>query len=409
MMSADAWLELLERLDRHRLRTGLTMLSVAWGILMLVLLLAAGKGLENNVRWEFRDDAVNSVWMWAGSTSVPWEGHPVGRQLYFDNDDLASLADMEGVEYATGRFYLWGEYTVSWGDRKGSFSVRAITPEHRFVEGTITHHGRYLDPLDLKEKRKVAVIGDEVSSFLFRGEDPLGEMIDVGGILYRVIGVFEDVGGPGEMRQIYIPITTAQLAYGGGDRVHQMMFTVGDLGLEETAALTDHVQGMLARRHHFDPDDPRALRIRNNLEGFQQIMQIFTWINRFVWVVGIGTVLAGVVGVSNILLVSVKERTSEIGLRKALGATPQGLVGMILQEALVLTSIAGYAGLVAGIAIVEVVRRVVPENEYIRDPEVNLAVVAGAVVLLVVLGTLAGLFPALRAARVDPIVALREE
>jgi putative ABC transport system permease protein len=186
------------------------------------------------------------------------------------------------------------------------------------------------------------------------------------------------------------------------------MFTVGDMTVAQSEALTDQVRGQLARAHDFDPDDARALRVRNNLEQFQQVNQMFEWIGAFVWVVGVGTVLAGAVGVSNILLVSVKERTAELGLRKAIGATPGSLVAMILQEAVVLTSVAGYAGLVLGVALVEIVAASLPENEYVRDPSVDLGVLGAAVVLLVVLGTLAGLVPALRAASIDPINALRD-
>lgn len=407
-MSLDGWQELLERLDRSRLRTGLTMFSVAWGILMLVMLLAAGRGLENNVRWQFRDDAINSIWLWPGRTAVPWKGHPVGRALSFDNDDIDAIRAMPDVGALTGRFRIWDDFAISWGDRRGDFSVRAVHPDHQVLEGTVITSGRYIDDLDLAEKRKVAVIGDEVSSQLFRGEDPIGERIDIGGITYTVVGVFFDDGGPGETQLIYVPITTAQLAYGGGRRVHQIMFTVGDMSVEQSEALTDQVRGQLARAHDFDPDDARALRVRNNLEQFQQVNQMFEWIGAFVWVVGVGTVLAGAVGVSNILLVSVKERTAELGLRKAIGATPGSLVAMILQEAVVLTSVAGYAGLVLGVALVEIVAASLPENEYVRDPSVDLGVLGAAVVLLVVLGTLAGLVPALRAASIDPINALRD-
>ncbi|MCO4747116.1 MAG: ABC transporter permease [Proteobacteria bacterium] len=386
------------------------MLAVSWGILMLVLLMAAGTGLENNVRWEFRDDAVNSIWIYGGRTSRPFEGHAVGRRVRFDNDDFASLAEVPAVDKLTGRFYPRGDTTVSYDGRKGSFNIRATHPDHKYVEGTLIVAGRFIDELDLKERRKVAVIGQEVVKFLFEGIDPIGEWLNVGGVNYQIIGIFEDVGGPGEMRQIYLPITTGQLVYGGGERIDQLMFTVDpDMTIDESERLTEQVRGQIARHHHFDPSDRRAMRVRNNVERFGEIQAIFGWIRAFIWIVGVGTVLAGVVGVSNILLVSVQERTSEIGLRKAVGATPSSLIGMVMQEAIVLTSVAGYGGVVVGVGLVEVVRRYVPENDYIRDPQADLGVVIGAVALLVALGTLAGLFPALRAANIDPITALREE
>jgi len=409
MFSTDAFLELLERLNRHRFRTALTTFSVAWGILMLVLLLGAGTGLGNMVEWEFRDDAINSIWIYPSSTSLPYKGHPVGRSIRLTNDDYEALAALPMVDHISSRFYLSGEVAVSYRDRHGSFSVRATHPDHMYREKTLIRSGRFLNDLDLNQRRKVAVIGEEVKRFLFDEADPLGEYIQVNDIAYRVVGVFDDVGGPGEVQRIYIPITTAQVAYGGGDRVHRIIFTMGDASVEESAAIAEGVQRLLAERHHFDPEDPRAVRIRNNLEHYHQIAQIIAWIRGFVWIVGIGTVFAGVVGVSNIMLVSVQERTREIGLRKALGATPGSIVSMILQEAIVLTSVAGYAGLVAGVAVVEVVNRSLPENDYFRDPEVDLPALLFATLLVVVFGAFAGLFPALRAARVDPVVALRDE
>jgi len=226
MWSTDAWLELLERLNRHRFRTALTTFSVAWGILMLVLLLGAGTGLGNMVEWEFRDDAINSIWIYPSSTSLPYKGHPVGRSIRLTNEDHAALAALPPVDHISSRFYLSGEYTVSHRDRHGAFSVRATHPDHLYLEKTLIRSGRFLNDLDLNRRRKVAVIGEEVKRFLFDEADPLGEYIQVNQIAYRVVGVFDDVGGPGELQRIYIPITTAQVAYGGGDRVHRIIFTM---------------------------------------------------------------------------------------------------------------------------------------------------------------------------------------
>lgn len=414
----DRLREVVESHARHRFRTAVTAGSVAWGIFMLVLLLGAGTGLENNIRWQFRDDAINSIWVYRGATSLPWKGQPVGRTVRFTNADIERITEVvPEVEHITGRFYLFGEFTISarsptGGVRRGAFSVRSCHPGHQYVEQTQIVAGRFLNPRDLADKRKVVVVGLRVAEFLFPGRPVggvLGEWIDVAGIQYRVVGVFEDVGGEGEMRQIYIPITTAQAAYGGGEEVHQVMFTVGDATVEEAAGIADRVRRVLARNHHFSPDDLRAVRVRNNLERFHEVQQIFVWLRIFTWLVGAGTVAAGVVGVSNIMLISVRERTAELGLRKAIGATPGQLVSMVVQEALLLTALAGYAGLVGGVAVLETIRRLMPDNEYIRDPQVDLPAVIGATVLLVVAGTLAGWFPARRAARVAPVEALRSE
>jgi putative ABC transport system permease protein len=410
MFSLDQWQEIFDTIRRNKLRTALTSLSVAWGILMLMLMLGAGTGLQNGVEHSFRDDAINSLWIRSDRTSMPFEGHAVGRAIHFTNYDYDYIKDhLGGVEHITGRFHLRGSLIVSYEAKKSSFDVRSVHPGHRHLENTIVIKGRYLSDLDLEERRKVAVIGAPVADFLFGRDEPLGKWIQINGIQYQVIGTFEDTGGEGELRKIYIPITTAQMAYGGQSRIDQIMFTVGAASEAEGRQIEHNVRELLARRHHFSPDDERALRIRNNLENYGRINAIFIGIRLFVWVVGLGTILAGIVGVSNIMLISVRERTKEIGIRKALGATPRSIVGQIVQEAIFLTAVSGYLGMLLGIAIWELFNRYVPENDYIREPHVDMSVVITATLILVVSGALAGYFPARRAARVDPVVALRDE
>ncbi|HEX9618941.1 MAG TPA: ABC transporter permease [Polyangiaceae bacterium] len=409
-MSFDGLRELFDTVNRNRLRTALTALSVAWGIFMLVILLAAGTGLERGVAHNFRDDAVNSIWIRPGKTSLPHAGHTPGRSVQFTNDDMAAVSrSVSGIEHITGRFYLWGEYFVSYGQEHGSFDIRGCHPDHRYLEKTLMLAGRFIDDLDIEKRRKVAVIGPEVRTALFKGKDPLGEYVKIRGVNYRVVGVFEDEGGQNELRKIYIPISTAQLVYHGADRLHHIMYTVGDASTEASERMVAETRALLARRHDFSPQDRRAVNIQNNLQEFQRIKQIFDWIRAFVWIVGIGTIFAGVVGVSNIMLISVQERTKEIGIRKAIGATPWSIVSSILQEAVLVTSAAGYSGLVAGVALVEFVSKTIPENDYVRNPEVDLRMALVATFILVACGALAGLVPAVRAARVKPVVAMREE
>ncbi|HTM23192.1 MAG TPA: ABC transporter permease, partial [Kofleriaceae bacterium] len=385
-------------------------LSVAWGIFMLVILLGAGNGLENSVEEKFADDAVNSIWVFAGKTSKPHEGMPIGRPIQLTLDDYQAIRRVPGVEHITARFYLrGGEYAVSYGDKHSAFEIRSVHPDHLYLEKTLMTSGRFLNDFDIAERTKVAVIGAEVQKFLFPpGVEPLGKYIHIGGIAYQVVGVFEDVGGEAELRKVYIPITTAQAAYGGGDHIDQVMFTLSG-SLADAKRIEQSVLSLLSARHRFAADDRRAVRFRNNVENFAEVQQIFQFIRIFLWIVGIGTIIAGIVGVSNIMLISVKERTREIGLRKAVGATPWSLVALIVQEAVLLTGVAGYLGLVAGVLSLELVTRLMPKNDYIAHPEVDLGVALGATVLLVVFGALAGYFPARRASRVNPIVALREE
>jgi putative ABC transport system permease protein len=219
--------------------------------------------------------------------------------------------------------------------------------------------------------------------------------------------VFEDVGGEGELRIIYVPLTTAQLVFRGRNEMHQIMFTTGAASVAESEAMVRASRQLLAERHHFDPADRRAVHVSNNLQRFRKLMDVFDWVQTFVWIVGVGTLFAGIVGVSNIMIISVQERTLEIGIRKALGATPRSIVSMILLEALVLTSLAGYVGLVSGVSLVESLRRHLPPNDYLRNPTVDVRVALLATSLLVAAGVLAGLLPALAAARVRPVVAMR--
>lgn len=404
----DRLVEIVQTLDRNRARSALTALSVAWGILMLVVLLAAGTGLENALEKQFVDDATNSLWVRRGRTSIPYKGHPPGRRLQFTNADHDRLARLPGVEYITSRFYLWGGFTIRYKDRHGSFDVRSCHPDHKHLEKTLITRGRFIDELDLQRRSKVTVIGDEVQRHLFKGEDPIGQWIDIKGILYRVVGVFHDAGGLNELRKVYVPITTAQAAYGGGDTVHMVMFTVGDMTVAETKVLEEQVTQLMAATHDFDPSDPRAVRIRNRVEQVAKVRSTMAVLRAFLWVVGLGTVAAGVVGVGNIMLVSVAERTGEIGLRKALGATPARIVLEVLQEAVLLTSIAGYTGLVAGVAFVEAADALIPDNDYLVHPRVDIGIALSAVLVLVVAGVLAGLIPSWRAATIDPARAIRE-
>jgi putative ABC transport system permease protein len=401
--------EVLETLQRHPFRTALTAFSVAWGVFMLVVLLGVGKGLQNAVAWQFRDDATNSLWVYRGRTSVPYAGYRAGRTVPLELADHDAVAEeIAGVEHITSRYYPPRDSVVAYKGRTGPYDIRSVHPDHRFLERTIMTRGRYINPRDLDERRKVAVIGEAVMKELFLGADPIGQWLEVGGVPFEVVGVFEDMGDPGEEQMVYLPITTAQSLYRGRDEVRQIMFTVGEADAAEAAIMEADVRQLLAERHQFAPGDRSAVRVRNNVKRFEQFQSIFSMLQSFLWLAGIGTVLAGVVGVSNIMLVSVAERTSEIGLRKALGAIPADIVTTIVGEAVLLTSVAGYAGLVGGVGVVEAIRQLAPENDYVRDPEVDLLVVGASVVLLVLAGAIAGFVPARRAARIHPVEALRD-
>ncbi|HVR20348.1 MAG TPA: ABC transporter permease [Polyangiaceae bacterium] len=401
--------ELWSTLRQNKLRTLLTGMSVAWGTFMLVLLLGAGRGLENGVAWEFRDDAVNSIWVFTGRTSIPFAGRGPGRQLRFNNDDLSALkSNIKGIEYLTGRFWLWGEFSVRYRDRHAAFDILGAHPDQKFLEKTLMTSGRFLNDRDIAERRKVAVIGDLVRSSLFREEDPLGKYVEIRGVAYRVVGVFQDVGGEAELRKVYVPITTAQLVYSQPNLVHAMAFTIGDADVAESQAMEQDARRLLSERLDVAPNDLLALRTQNNLEKFAKLTAVFGWINGFVWFVGVGTMLAGMISVSNIMLISVAERTREIGIRKAIGATPGSLVRMVLFEAILITGVSGYSGLLAGVGLVELIAPQTANTPFLRNPEVDVRMALIATALIVLAGALAGFVPARRAARVNPIVALRD-
>jgi putative ABC transport system permease protein len=410
MFDSDRWLEIFDTIRMSKLRTAATALAVAWGIFILVVLLGAGRGLQNGIEHNFQDDASNMLWVYSGKTSKPHAGYNKGRNVRFYNDDyVALLKDVEEVEYSSGRFYLGGEFTVKYGREVSSYDVRSTHPGHQFIERSIITAGRFINDADVRDRRKVAVIGRPVVDQLFKRREPLGEWIEIRGTPFRVVGVFRDDGWESENQKIYIPISTAQSVYGGGETIHQMMITLGDATVEDSERIAFQVRKLFAARHQFAVDDERAMRVRNSLKSYQRIVSLFSAINLFIWIVGIGTIVAGIIGVSNIMLISVRERTKEIGIRKALGATPATIVGQIVTESLVITSASGYLGLVAGLGVIEVVRRYVPPSDLFRNPEADLGVVVGATVVLIISGVLAGYFPARMAARINPVEALRAD
>ncbi len=410
MFDRDNWQEILHTISKNKLRTFLTGFSVAWGIFMLIILLGAGSGLSNGVKLEFRDAATNSIWVFGGQTSEPYKGLKPGRYIRFDNADFAVIKnDINGVEKASGRFYVPGS-NVTYKKESGDFGIRTVHPDHQYIEKTKTIKGRFINDIDILEKRKVASIGSLVKKTLFKMEDPMGKYIEVNGVPFKVIGVFEDEGGENEQEILYLPISTAQMVFNGQDRINQMMFTVGDAGIEESKVIEEEVRKKMAKTHTFNPDDERAIRFWNNVEEFLKFNNLFDNINLFIWVIGIMTIVAGIVGISNIMMIVVKERTKEIGIRKALGATPGSIIKLIIMESVLITAVSGYIGLVLGVGLIELVSSFIPEDtQFFNSPEVNFNVAVTATVILIVAGTIAGLIPATRAAAIKPIVALRDE
>jgi putative ABC transport system permease protein len=406
----DRWREILEVLWRRKLRTALTALSVAWGIFMLVLLLAAGQGLSNGARAEFQRNAQNSVYIFPGRMSQPHRGNPIGKavQLRNDDQDLARRT-MPNMDLASARADL-GRQLVRRGPRTSGFTVKGCLPDNAAIEKTVLVSGRFISAADQSERRKVAAIGIKVKRTLFPGdEDPLGAEIAIGHVVFRVIGVFEEEEEQAEQETVYLPLSTTQLVWGRGDRLDRVLFTLQERPGGDTSADLDTLKTTLAGHHGFSREDPQAIYLWSSDETYLRFQGLIRGIQTFVWLIGLGTILAGVVGVSNIMLISVRERTREIGVRKAVGAPPSAIIGMILQESLAITLMSGYLGLVAAVATVNAARSLLPTTPYFRNPDVDLGVGLAATALLTVAGMLAGLFPARQAARINPIAALRVE
>ncbi|MCX5740960.1 MAG: ABC transporter permease [Proteobacteria bacterium] len=414
MFSIDRWQEVFATIRRNKLRTALTAISVAWGIFVLVFLLGLGRGLDQGLRHTFAKDATNGIWLSANKTSIAHDGYDVGRRLTFDNRDFDRARATAGVDHSSGQYFIkggqfgGGTMPTKHGVKANAFQVNAVHPDAFFLKAHTMIAGRFLDEADQRDRRKSVVIGKPCVDFLFApGEDPIGAWIDVADISFQVVGVFTDPNGAEEERQLYIPVSTAQLAFNGGDRLGMIQVTVGDANAAEAKAITRKIVEQLAERHQFDPADVQAVRVHDNVEQFDRFSKLFLMISTFVLVIGFGSLAAGVVGVSNIMMIAVKERTKEIGIRKALGATPWSIVFMIVQEAVFLTGVAGLLGLAGGVGLLAVIANNV-ESDFLLNPSIDIRIGVGAALFLVVTGALAGYFPARAAAKVNPIQTLRD-
>jgi len=412
MFSLDRWREVFDTIRRNKLRTTLTCISVAWGIFVLVFLLGLGQGLNNGMRSNFARDATNGVWVNANKTSVPHAGFDVGRQIMFENRDYDRAKKIEGIDHIAGLHWIagkrWGGLVTKRGAKSNNFEVNAVHSDAIFLAAHDIIQGRFLSAADITNKRKSVVVGRPVVGFLFGPkENPVGDWIVIGGVPFQIVGVFTDPGGQEQERQVYIPVSTAQLAFSGGDKLGMLEFTVGDAGPAETQAIIDDVVGQLAERHQFSATDKQAVRVHNNIEQFGRFQQLFWVISFFVVLIGLGTLAAGVVGVSNIMMIAVKERTKEIGVRKALGATPRSIIMMIIQEAVFLTGVSGLLGLAGGVGVLELMSGM--NNDFIKNPSIDLKIGIAATLFLILAGALAGLFPARSAAKVNPIHSLRDQ
>jgi putative ABC transport system permease protein len=410
----DGLQEILFTLRQNKLRTVLTAFGVFWGIFMLVLLLGAGRGMQNGIYEDFGSDVRDFIIVWTGDTSLAYHGMGPGRKIQLKLPDLEALKQqVPGIRLISAERFVENG-TVTYADKNSNGQILGVPDVYfRVKEDVPFNFGRRINPLDMEDFRKVVVIGTGVAERLFdKGVDPVGKEIRVKDVVMKVAGVFYDKGDRGQnSNRVLMPLSTMQKIYGGGE-ITDTIWVRPEAGVEPFE-LEKKVLAVLKRRHDVSPDDNRGIASFNMAEPMKRVTGLFIGIDVFIWFVGLGTLMAGIVGISNIMIITVKERTKEIGIRKALGATPFHIVSTLLLESTLVTSVAGYLGLVIGVALLELVafglRASGAKLPYFMNPGVDFKLAITALALLVGVGVLAGLMPALRAARITPTEAMKSE
>lgn len=421
LLDLDGLRETLYTLRQNKLRSALTAFGVFWGVFMIIVLVGVGNGLQNGTYDSFGSLATNSVFVWARNTTKPYLGFPRGRRFYFRNDDIAAIRSaIAEIEHLAPRGRIRGGQggnNVIHEDKKATVTIYGDYPAIRHIRLMKMQRGRFLNQRDIEQKRKVAVIGYRAESLLFdAGQDPIARYITIKGVPFQVVGVFRFTN-PSEndekedAKAVFLPLSTFQQLFRWGDKVGYFSLTSA-AGVPASKA-KDRLVALMARRHQVAPDDERAFGHWNMEEDFRKVQNLFAGIRFLIWFVGLFTLMAGVIGVSNIMLITVKERTREIGIKRAVGATPMAIVRQLVAETVLLTAFSGYIGLVAGVLTLEMVNAAMDllgvRAELFKNPAIDLSVALYALMALILSGALAGLIPAMRAVRIRPVEALRYE
>jgi len=410
MFDLDRWREIFQSINKNKLRSVMSGFTVAFAILLFTLLFGIVSGLKNTFEGAFVDNAVNSMIVRVWKTTKPFKGLQSGRRIQLKNPDYDYLEDKydSKIDLMTARIFK--NFSISYDNKQDNYSVTAVHPDHQFLEKTIIDEGRYINQLDINESSKVIVIGRLIKSDLFGEKPALGKRVNVGGISYKVIGIFSDDGGDNEERVAYIPVTTAQKLYGNNDYLNQIRIGYNqDLNLDEAIAFGKLVERDMRSKLDIHPDDQSALSVRNMAEVSKGVDVFMIALFFIVVFIGSGTLIAGIIGISNIMIFVIKERTKEFGIRKALGAKPSSIVGMVVQESVLITTIAGYLGLTLGTYILSLIGNNLEKDYFIKDPSVSQGLVIGATIVLIISGLIAALVPARKASQIKPVVALRAD
>ena len=419
MFDADRWIEIWVTITRNKTRSLLTCFGVFWGILMLIVLLGSGTGLKNSILGTVKGFATNSIFIFSDRTSEPYQGFNKGRFWNMRNRDLETIQhEVKGVD-AISPLMMGGrsDKNIVYGSVSGTYNVKGVNADYFRIESQELHFGRLLNDIDLREKRKVCLIGSRVCEELFKNEDPCGKYVRVNGLYYQVVGVVKQIASGINLNgraeeSVFLPSSTMQQTLNQGDIIH--LLCISAIPGHPIQQLIDDVTDILKRQNKISPTDPQAVTIINLAAQFNLIVSLFTGIDFLVWLVGLGTLLSGIIGISNIMMVTVKERTREIGVRRAIGAKPWNIISQVMSESLILTAMAGLMGLSLGVFLLDLVDKILsaqpPDSEIaLRNPGVDIGTAVVATIVLLVCGLLAGLIPAWRAMKIKAIDAIREE
>ncbi|WP_088322719.1 ABC transporter permease [Polaribacter tangerinus] len=410
MFDLDRWREIFQSINKNRLRSVMSGFTVAFAILLFTLLFGIVSGLSNTFTSAFADDAQNAMFVRVWKTSKPYKGLQTGRRVQLKNSDYNYISEeyKNKIQYQSARIFK--NFSIKYKNEASNYSVMAVNPDHQFLEKTIIDDGRYLNERDLNEKSKVIVIGRLIKKDLFGERPAVGKRVNVSGSSFLVIGVFSDDGGDNEERKAFIPLTTAQMMYGNNDYISQIALGYNpNLSLDKAIAFGNQMERDLRKKLNIHPDDQSALSVRNMAEANKGVGQFMGILYAIVILVGSGTLVAGIIGISNIMIFVIKERTKEFGIRKALGAKPSSIVAMVVQESVLITTIAGYLGLSLGTYILSLIGDSLEKDYFIKDPSVSTGIVVSATIVLILSGLIAGYVPAKKAANIKPIEALRAD
>ena len=410
IFSKDSWREIFDTIKKNKLRTFLSGFTVAMGIFIFIILFGFGNGLQNSFAKYFTDDKVNTIRIYPSSTSLPYKGYAANRKIEFTNQDLVEIKEhfkskVKDIVVRNTNFFQ-----IKYKEKSNNYQVRAVSPGHKEAEMTIIMQGRYLNEGDVTNRKKHAVIGRLVAQDLFNDKNPIGQYIFGSNHSWRVIGVFQDEGGDREERTLYVPYTAMQEIQKNNDKIEQMIVIYNpEMDYAESIILEKKLENFIKKKKFISPEDNRGVYISNTGEQLENSKN-FEWLLQIVVsFIGIGTLIAGIIGISNIMVFVVKERTKEIGIRKAIGATPKSIIAMILHESIFITTISGYTGLIFAMITLKLIGNSLEEKYFISNPYIETGDAIWSTVILIFFGALAGYLPARKAAKIKPIIALRDK